>query len=666
MSDKTEMKINSSKLRSLGNEILNSSDSSSNIEDLKGQLAAINKSSSVIQFDLDGTILDANANFLDTIGYSIDEIKGKHHRIFCDPAYAGSSEYRNFWESLRRGEVESGEFRRFRKDGAEIWLQATYNPVLDGSGKPYKVIKFATDISIQKSINVDYEAQIAAIAVSQGVVELGLDGIIKNANEVFLSLLGYSLDEVRGKHHRIFCESHYASSNDYQLFWQKLNRGEYDSAEYKRIGKGGKEVWIQASYNPIRDANGKPYKVVKFATDVTAQKLKNSDYEAQIADVAQCQGVIELGLDGVVKNANEKFLSSMGYRLNEVKGKHHRTFCESHYANSREYQLFWEKLNRGEYETGEYKRISKTGSDVWITASYYPIRDLNGKPIKVIKYATDITAQKLKDAQLVKTLSETSSQLGAASSELSATAEQLLANSKKTSDQSSQAAAATEEVTKGIQTVATNTQDMSASIKEISKNTVVGSEKTKESMKKAQETNGLVTELGEESKKIGTVIKTISSIAQQTNLLALNATIEAARAGDAGKGFAVVANEVKELAKQTAKATEEISNKINTIQTSTTKAVSAIGEISRAVEEVNAISLVIASSVEEQTATTSEVSRVVTESSNAVRAVSVTIKDVSESANQNALGAGQLLEAAKGLTQLAVTLKDLVAKLEKK
>ncbi len=173
-----------------------------------------------------------------------------------------------------------------------------------------------------------------------------------------------------------------------------LNRGEYQAAEYKRIGKGGKEVWIQASYNPIMDLDGKPFKVVKYATDVTAQKLQNADYVGQIAAIGKSQAVIEFKMDGTVLNANENFLRALGYTLDEIKGRHHSMFVDEAYRQSYEYKEFWAALNRGEYQAAEYKRIGKGGKEVWIQASYNPIMDLNGKPFKVVKYATDTTPQK--------------------------------------------------------------------------------------------------------------------------------------------------------------------------------------------------------------------------------------------------------------------------------
>jgi methyl-accepting chemotaxis protein len=248
-------------------------DSGPNMQDLRGQVAAIGRSQAVIEFTLDGKILTANDNFLKALGYSLVEIKGKHHSMFVDPVYRQSAEYRKFWEKLGRGEFDAGQYKRIGKGGKEIWIQASYNAILDRSGRPFKVLKYATDITAQKMRDMDFEGQLAAINKTQAVIEFTLDGKIVTANENFLKTLGYTLDEIKGRHHGMFVEAAYRQSPDYRMFWEKLVRGEYDANQYKLISKGGKEVWIQASYNPILDASGKPMKVVKFATDVTAQVM---------------------------------------------------------------------------------------------------------------------------------------------------------------------------------------------------------------------------------------------------------------------------------------------------------------------------------------------------------------------------------------------------------
>ncbi len=252
-----------------------------------GMLEAINKVQAIIEFTTDGVILTANENFLKAMGYTLDEIKGQHHAMFVEPAYRQTPEYRAFWENLGRGEYDTGEYKHIGKGGKEVWIQASYNPILDAKGRPIKIVKFATDITQQKLRNADYEAQIAAIGKAQAVIEFSMDGTVLNANPNFLNALGYTLNEIKGQNHSMFIEPAYKQSAEYRMFWEKLGRGEYDAGRYKRIGKGGKEVWIQASYNPIPDLNGKPFKVVKYATDVTEQVRASRALEQAVAETQE-------------------------------------------------------------------------------------------------------------------------------------------------------------------------------------------------------------------------------------------------------------------------------------------------------------------------------------------------------------------------------------------
>lgn len=362
-------------------------------------LDAIHRIQAIIEFSTDGTILHANALFLQSTGYTLEEVVGRHHRMFCEPGIADSAAYRDFWNRLAAGSIEQGEFSRLAKDGSTIWLQASYNPVLDEEGRIVRIVKFATDITESKRRNADYEAKIRAIDRLQAVIEFGLDGTVLHANENFLSTFGYALEDVVGRHHRMFCEPAYARSIEYGAFWGQLGKGEAHAGVFKRQGRDGREVWIHASYNPVFDGCGRPVKVVKFATDITAHKLTTTDHEGKIAAIERVQAVIEFDLQGRVLRANDNFLNTFGYKAEEVVGQHHRMFCDPGYVRSLEYQAFWERLARGEFNTGEYRRIDKQGREVWIQASYNPIFDLDGRPLKVVKMASDVTPAKLLSAE---------------------------------------------------------------------------------------------------------------------------------------------------------------------------------------------------------------------------------------------------------------------------
>ena len=624
--------------------------------ELRGQNAAINKAQAVIEFDLSGTVLTANDNFLSALGYTLEEIKGRHHSLFVEPSYRDSAEYKQFWRELNDGKFQAAEFKRIGKGGREVWIQASYNPIFDENGKPFKVVKFATDVTARKLKDVDYQGQIAAIGKTQASIEFNLDGTIIDANENFLKTLGYSLDEIKGRHHSMFVEPAFRDSVEYKQFWRELNEGKFQTAEYKRIGKGGKVVWIQGSYNPILDLNGKPFKVVKFATNITGRKRSEDA-------ISMVQAIIEFSLDGNVLTANDNFLKTMGYTLEEVKGRHHSLFVEPGFRETAEYRQFWRDLNEGKFQAADYKRIAKGGREVWLQAIYNPIFDSDGKPFKVVKNASDITDRKKAEAALnvtINAVNHNAQALASSSEELTAVSQQMSSNSEETATQSNVVAAASEQVSKNVATVATSAEEMSASAKEIAKNATEAAKVATQAVKVASDTNKTVAKLGESSIEIGKVIKVITSIAQQTNLLALNATIEAARAGEAGKGFAVVANEVKELAKQTAAATEDISGKIEAIQTETKAAVNAIDEISKIINQINDIQNTIASAVEEQTATTNEIARNATEAAKGSTEISKNIANVSEAAKNTTQGANNTLTAATELAKLAADLKRVV------
>jgi methyl-accepting chemotaxis protein len=244
--------------------------------DLLAIYEALDSVQAIIEFDLNGMILTANENFLRIFDYTPEEVVGKHHRMFCESEYARSEAYEAFWKKIRRGEHHAAEFKRLAKGGREVWLQASYNPVLDEQGNPVRVVKFATDVTDAKLEIAEFEGKIRAINRAQAVIEFELDGTVITANENFLNIFGYSLEEVAGQHHRMFCDPGYAESPDYANFWQKLARGEYIADEFRRINKSGAEVWLQASYNPILDMQGRPRKVVKFASDITLEVQRRS------------------------------------------------------------------------------------------------------------------------------------------------------------------------------------------------------------------------------------------------------------------------------------------------------------------------------------------------------------------------------------------------------
>lgn len=635
----------------------------------EGKVAAISRSQGVIEFDLAGNILEANENFLQLTGYTLEEIQGKHHRIFVDKEEANSGAYRAFWQKLGNGQFDTGEYLRFGKKGKKIWIQATYNPILDLDGKPIRVVKYcnditsakmgamemaarmdavskssclmelsadghiisanermqnalgyglpdllgkheshiqfeedmraqahielwrslrehhpvnievrrkgvgglerwflanfspilaldgiltkviiqADDITAEKLERLDSDGKLQAIDRSQAMIEFDMTGKVLHANENFLKLTGYRLEDIQGRHHRMFVDPEEAAGTAYQAFWERLGRGEFESGEYKRIGKNNHEVWIQATYNPIFDPCGNPVRVVKFASDVTDSKLHTSEFKAKVAAIDRGQAVIEFDLNGHVLEANRNFLAAMGYTLREIKGQHHSMFCSTEYTQSKEYRDFWLRLSEGEFISGRFHRVGKFDRDVWIQATYNPIFDLNGKVMKIVKYAHDVTSE----VQLEKRIATGAAEMNA------------------------------------------HVRELVESVNAIATNSIVAADLAHDSSTAAQsgfdalqKSIAAITAIQASSSQVSEIVGVIDEIANQTNLLAFNAAIEAARAGEHGVGFSVVADEVRKLAERSSVAAREITKLIEESAQHVDKGAEVSREASRSFEGI--------------------------------------------------------------------------------
>lgn len=490
------------------------------IRELEDQITAINASSAYIEFTPDGVILKANELFVKALRYSnASEFVGKHHRIFCDPEYTRSREYEQFWSNLRNGVAQVGEFRRIGKDGSDVWVQANYTPVRDEKGVVTKVIKLAADITEQKKKNIDYEGQLEAIGKSNAVIEFEMDGTILTANDNFLSALGgYSLSEVKGKHHRMFVDSTYARSAEYIDFWKRLNNGEYLVGTYTRIDKRGKEVYIQASYNPILDASGKPYKVVKYALDMT---------EVIRVIKAMANGDLSLRCNTSVDN------NGLTAEINKA----------------------LDNLN------AVMSNISQ-GSDVVAKSS-----DLLQKKVEDMKRNTTEVATAI--AQMAKGAQDQAQKTDESSKLVNHVLSSANEMEKRANQINKAAERGLESSNQGLKTMKVLVENMGG-IRE-----------------SASMTSSSINVLTKRTEEIGRTLNVITDIASQTNLLALNAAIEAARAGDAGRGFAVVAEEIRKLAEDSRKSAVEIEKIISDVQKDTAQAGKAIDAMEASVKEGN-------------------------------------------------------------------------------
>ena len=778
----------------------------------------INKARAIVELNGQGVITHVNANLCKSLGYVETDLTGQHHRVLLSRAETTKPDYDKFWNGLRTGSSQVGAFKLANKSGRDVWFQGYYAPVMDGT-ELRKVVAYLTDITADKERNIILQEEEDALNSSFGVMECDLQGHILECNQQFLAPLEYTHDELVGKHVSVFLKLPTAQSPEYKQMWEKLNRGENTKLEICRVSKTGKEYWFSSSYVPISNAEGDLVKVKVYSYCITEEKRIALNYQGQVDAVNRAQAVIEFDLDGHILQVNNNFQKLTGYALNEVVGKHHSILVSERHKNSQEYKDFWARLKKGETDAGVYHRYGKQGQDIWLQASYNPILGIDGKPVKVVKFATDITkavladreqSKKAREALMIKNALESSSnnlmvadkegiitymnpsalelmraststfrkafnsfdadkvigqsfdlfhqnaghqrnllsgltgkhvsemqigdmffkltanpifdnegeRLGTVVEWINETQEKRIENQiaealrlavagdvtyrLDTSIASGPAVdtmnainqlleimndvlisvreagetinTAAHEISSGNNDLSSRTEQQASNLEETASSMEQLSSTVKQNAENARQANQMaeaasqvairggdvvgnvvttMSAINESARKIEDIISVIDGIAFQTNILALNAAVEAARAGEQGRGFAVVAGEVRNLAQRSASAAKEIKELI-------TDSVSKTAEGTKLVESAGATMHEVVTSVQRVTDIMSEITAASAEQSAGIGQVNDAVNHMDEVTQQNAALVEEAAAAAESLVEQASTLMDTV------
>lgn len=749
---------------------------------LKHLKSAVDASFAQIEFNSKGTILDANQNFATILEYEDTEnLIGKHHSLFVTDKAKFSKEYIQFWANLRKGIIQKGEFKRVSKNDKHIWIQAVYTPLKDEAGKVVRVIEIAMDVTSQKEVTLSSNGLKNAVDISFAQVEFSPNGRILHVNQKFISALGYNAPEdLIGKHHSLFIEETYKNSNEYVAFWRNLREGVTQNGAFKQINKEGKFVWTKTTYTPIKNSFGEVIKVIQIAVDITDQKRMVLDMQGFKDTVDASFAQIDFDSKGNILNANQNFASIMEYDTSEdLVGEHHSLFIEENDKTSEDYRQFWEDLGNGIQKQGEFMRVTHQGNIVWLLATYTPVKDINGVVTKIIKIASDISAQKqiiteinkvvrlagiegkldtrlklehakgdwkklgdsvnlllesvanpvveinrvvgqMAQGNLVERfeleaqgdIKELGNSLNSAIGSLNAllgqiaevgnlvaiSAKEMLIKGEEIKNTTEEVASATQQMAQGAMNQAKETDEASQLMTDVlkssndmadksvrinkaagdgQKNSLEGLKSIRlvgdnmdEIQKSATNTSDSIMVLAERSEEITMALRVITDIAAQTNLLALNAAIEAARAGDSGRGFAVVAEEIRKLAEGSRKSAVDIEKVIREVQKDILTVAKAIEMMSAHVESGTIASKEaeeVFGNIETANHETLDLSKEILEATvEQIASISISVKNIENIvivAEETAAGSEEVASSGKvlseGMNEVKTTSEDL-------